>query len=146
MGQAIEITRLDLSAAALRSEDGGRHWKSVEENLVELRLSRGRPSTRSGDALSAAAQRRHARPLRARRQGCRLATRDCGETWEGCGRACRKRTRSLVYCGRRWRLIRLNRQGVYFGTNTGSLFASADEGDSWSCIAQHLPAIRPSRR
>ena len=31
--------------------------------------------------------------------------------------------------------------GVYFGTNTGSLFASADEGDSWSCIAQHLPTI-----
>lgn len=31
--------------------------------------------------------------------------------------------------------------GVYFGTNTGTLFASADEGDRWSCVAQHLPAI-----
>ena len=31
--------------------------------------------------------------------------------------------------------------GVYFGTGSGSLFASADEGDSWTCIAQHLPTI-----
>jgi hypothetical protein len=36
---------------------------------------------------------------------------------------------------------RLEPAGVYFGTNTGTLFASADEGDSWHCIAQYLPAI-----
>jgi photosystem II stability/assembly factor-like uncharacterized protein len=31
--------------------------------------------------------------------------------------------------------------GVYFGTNSGSVFASIDEGDSWSEIARHLPTI-----
>ena len=31
--------------------------------------------------------------------------------------------------------------GVYFGTSTGTLFASADEGDSWRPIAQYLPTI-----
>ena len=31
--------------------------------------------------------------------------------------------------------------GLYFGTNTGSVFASADEGESWSEIARHLPTI-----
>ena len=36
---------------------------------------------------------------------------------------------------------RLEPAGVYFGTNTGTLFASADEGGSWRCIAQHLPLI-----
>ena len=36
---------------------------------------------------------------------------------------------------------RLEPAGIYFGTNTGALFASADEGDSWKCIAQHLPLI-----
>ena len=36
---------------------------------------------------------------------------------------------------------RLEPAGVYFGTNTGALFASADEGDSWACVARHLPAI-----
>ena len=31
--------------------------------------------------------------------------------------------------------------GVYFGTNTGSLFASADEGESWREVARHLPTV-----
>jgi hypothetical protein len=31
--------------------------------------------------------------------------------------------------------------GVYFGTNTGEIYASADEGESWRCIARHLPMI-----
>ena len=32
--------------------------------------------------------------------------------------------------------------GIYFGTNTGSVFASLDEGESWNDIAQHLPMIQ----
>ncbi len=31
--------------------------------------------------------------------------------------------------------------GVYFGTNSGSVFASLDEGDSWQEIARHLPTV-----
>jgi hypothetical protein len=31
--------------------------------------------------------------------------------------------------------------GVYFGTSTGQVFASADEGESWSEIASYLPSI-----
>lgn len=31
--------------------------------------------------------------------------------------------------------------GVYFGTNTGSIFASIDEGDNWREVARHLPTI-----
>ncbi|MBM9594314.1 WD40/YVTN/BNR-like repeat-containing protein [Roseitranquillus sediminis] len=31
--------------------------------------------------------------------------------------------------------------GIYFGTNSGSIFASADEGDSWIEIARHLPTV-----
>ncbi len=31
--------------------------------------------------------------------------------------------------------------GVYFGTNTGSVFASRDEGESWQEIARHLPTV-----
>jgi len=36
---------------------------------------------------------------------------------------------------------RLEPAGVYFGTSGGALFASGDEGESWSCIAEHLPSI-----
>ncbi len=31
--------------------------------------------------------------------------------------------------------------GVYVGTNTGQLFVSADAGESWSLVAEYLPAI-----
>jgi hypothetical protein len=31
--------------------------------------------------------------------------------------------------------------GLYFGTNSGSVFASIDEGESWHEAARHLPTI-----
>jgi hypothetical protein len=31
--------------------------------------------------------------------------------------------------------------GVYFGSSTGQVFASADEGETWSEIASYLPSI-----
>jgi photosystem II stability/assembly factor-like uncharacterized protein len=31
--------------------------------------------------------------------------------------------------------------GVYFGTNSGSVFASRDEGETWDEIARHLPTV-----
>jgi hypothetical protein len=31
--------------------------------------------------------------------------------------------------------------GVYFGTSTGQVFASSDEGETWSEIASYLPSI-----
>jgi photosystem II stability/assembly factor-like uncharacterized protein len=35
----------------------------------------------------------------------------------------------------------LDTPGVYFGTTTGQVFASADEGESWAQIADYLPGI-----
>jgi hypothetical protein len=31
--------------------------------------------------------------------------------------------------------------GVYFGTTSGEVWGSTDEGESWAPIAQHLPEI-----
>jgi len=31
--------------------------------------------------------------------------------------------------------------GLYFGTSTGQVFGSTDEGESWSEIAGYLPGI-----
>jgi len=36
---------------------------------------------------------------------------------------------------------RLDPGGVYFGTGTGQVFASADEGESWQLAASYLPPI-----
>lgn len=32
--------------------------------------------------------------------------------------------------------------GVYFGTRSGEVYASRDEGDSWAAVAAHLPDVR----
>jgi hypothetical protein len=31
--------------------------------------------------------------------------------------------------------------GVYFGTTSGEVWASRDEGRTWKCLASHLPEI-----
>ena len=31
--------------------------------------------------------------------------------------------------------------GVYFGTTSGEVWASRDEGRTWKCLATHLPEI-----
>jgi hypothetical protein len=35
----------------------------------------------------------------------------------------------------------LDQPGVYFGTSTGQVFGSADEGESWTLLADYLPDI-----
>ena len=35
----------------------------------------------------------------------------------------------------------LDECGVYFGTTGGQVYASADAGDSWNAIAEHLPPV-----
>ena len=35
----------------------------------------------------------------------------------------------------------VDQAGVYFGTSTGQLFGSSDEGEHWSLIADYLPPI-----
>ena len=39
------------------------------------------------------------------------------------------------------RLQSLAARGVYFGTSTGQLYGSADEGRTWTRIAENLPPI-----
>jgi len=31
--------------------------------------------------------------------------------------------------------------GIYFGTTSGEIWGSRDEGQSWKCLASHLPEI-----
>ena len=33
------------------------------------------------------------------------------------------------------------RVGLYFGTTQGEVWAGGNEGDSWRCVARHLPEI-----
>ena len=54
--------------------------------------------------------------------------------------ACRRRTRSWACCARRWPTTS-DPVGVYFGTSSGQVYGSADEGRTWRRIADNLPPI-----
>jgi hypothetical protein len=56
-------------------------------------------------------------------------SRDGGRSWQASARACRSRPASSPCCARPWPATRRDPAGVYFGTNSGSVFASLDEGE-----------------
>jgi photosystem II stability/assembly factor-like uncharacterized protein len=68
-------------------------------------------------------------------------TRDGGESWQKLDRGLPQEHAHLGVLRAAMTIDRQDTPGLYFGTSTGQLFASADEGDSWSEIANHLPPI-----
>jgi len=71
---------------------------------------------------------------------CAFVTRDGGETWT-------KQSNGMP--ARAWFTVKRQAMttdsfdpvGVFFGTTSGEVWGSADEGESWSCITSHLPEI-----
>jgi photosystem II stability/assembly factor-like uncharacterized protein len=125
-----------------RSEDGGQSWHSIEAGL---------PST---FGFPAAAHPRdpgtlYLVPLNGDSAGRYVPdgkaavwrTRDGGNTWEALRQGLPQQNAFLCVLRQALATDQCAPAGVYFGTNSGSLFASADEGDNWNCIAQHLPII-----
>jgi hypothetical protein len=68
-------------------------------------------------------------------------TRNAGESWEKLTRGLPQDHAHLGVLRAAMAADRDDAPGLYFGTSTGQLFASIDEGDSWSEIASHLPPI-----
>src|SRR5690606_16241951 len=68
-------------------------------------------------------------------------TRDRGTSWQALRAGLPQENAFFTVLRQAMATDPLEPAGVYFGTNTGALFASTDEGESWACIAQHLPGI-----
>jgi len=125
-----------------RSDDGGRTWHSIEEGLPS---SFGFPAVvhpRDPDTL-------YLLPLNGDSIGRFVPdgkaavwrTRDRGATWRDLRRGLPQENAFFGVLRQAMATDRLDPAGVYFGTGTGELFASADEGESWSRVAEHLPTI-----
>jgi len=68
-------------------------------------------------------------------------TRDAGATWQRLDRGLPQRDAWLGVLRAAMAIDGDDTPGLYFGTSTGQLFASSDEGDNWAEIANHLPPI-----
>ena len=125
-----------------RSRDGGVQWESIEAGLPS---SFGFPAAvhpRDPSTL-------YLMPLNGESNGRFMPngqtavyrTRDAGDTWTALREGLPQQNAFFGVLRQALATDPLKPAGVYFGTNTGQLYASANEGDGWSCIAGTLPPI-----
>ncbi len=69
------------------------------------------------------------------------ATRNAGSTWKRLDRGLPRGQAWLTIKRQAFCADPLDPVGLYFGTTSGALWASRDEGARWTCVAQHLPEI-----
>ncbi len=80
---------------------------------------------------------------------CRVyRSRDGGASWAACEEGLPQREAWLTVLRDGFTTDGLDPAGLYFGTRTGEVFASVDDGDRWRLLHEHLPpvlAIRAAR-
>ena len=68
-------------------------------------------------------------------------SRDGGRTWKLLARGLPQRNAHLLVLREAMAADDRSPAGVYVGTTSGEIFYSADAGESWSLMAEHLPAV-----
>jgi photosystem II stability/assembly factor-like uncharacterized protein len=125
-----------------RSDDAGRNWTSIEPGLPS---SFGFPAAahpRDADTLFLL-------PLNGDQAGRFVPggkaavwrTQDAGRSWQDLRRGLPQKQAFFGVLRQAMATDRLDPVGLYFGTSSGSVYASADEGEHFACIAEHLPTI-----
>ncbi len=131
-----------------RSRNGGDSWETIENGLPLAELSDGRRCVfgfpiemdpKSGSVFAVPLEGDsfrypHGGKLRVYR------TQDGGESWQALGRGLPDESYTAVLRGA-LAVDTLDPCGVYFGTTSGTVFASADRGESWTRIPATLPKV-----
>lgn len=125
-----------------RSNDGGRSWSDINAGLPStfgfpLGVHPEDPQTvwvlpLNGDSAGRYPPDASAAVWR---------SRDGGQTWQACRAGLPQGACYFTVLRQAMAVGAGDDVGVYFGTNTGSVFASHDDGDSWDEIARHLPTV-----
>ena len=68
-------------------------------------------------------------------------TRDAGSSWQRLDKGLPSENAYVGVLREGMAIDDHDTPGLYFGTSTGQLFASADEGESWSAIGGLFPGI-----
>ncbi|HRN89348.1 exo-alpha-sialidase [Hyphomicrobium sp.] len=125
-----------------RSDDGGREWVSIEAGLPSTFGFPSAAHPRDPEALFLL-------PLNGDIKGRYMPdaqaavwrTRDGGASWTDLRHGLPQEHAYFGVLRQALATDRLEPAGVYFGTSGGALYGSADEGESWVPLAQHLPQI-----
>jgi hypothetical protein len=124
-----------------RSVDGGATWQSIADTLpadfgFPIVAHPRRGATVWNFPLTSDGQR-HPVDLR-----CRVfRSTDAGDTWQPQSAGLPEEPFYPVVLRDAMCADDADPAGVYFGTRSGEVFASRDEGESWSAVAAHLPDV-----
>ena len=124
-----------------RSRDGGASWGEIHEGLpatfgFPLVTHPHTPGTAYVYPLVADA---HRMPPEDR---CRVyRTTDAGDSWHPLATGLPQEQAYITVLRDALCTDDADPAGVYFGTRTGDVFASADEGESWTSLARYLPDV-----
>ena len=125
-----------------RSGDGGRSWEDITPGLPSTFGFPIRVHPRDPDTIWTL-------PLNGDRDGrfppgaaaAVWRSRDSGRSWEDLREGLPQEGCFFTVLRQGMAGDARDPAGLYFGTNSGSVFASRDEGDTWQEIARHLPTI-----
>ena len=125
-----------------RSDDSGASWTEITNNLPSdfgfpMGVNPNRPETlwvipHTGPGEGRTMIDGHAAVWR---------SRDRGDSWTKLDSGLPSENAYLTVLREAMGVDRLDPVGVYFGTSTGQVFGSADEGDHWALLADFLPDV-----
>jgi photosystem II stability/assembly factor-like uncharacterized protein len=124
-----------------RSDDGGNQWVEITEGLpTEFGFAAATHPHDKETFYVIPLDPGHGRVMPDGRASV-WRTRDASSTWQRLDDGLPQHDAHLGVLREGMAIDALDVPGLYFGTSTGQVFASANEGESWTEIASYLPPI-----